>query len=110
MKITKNAVDHLNAYVEQMNVKTPCLVITLVRSGCSSYKVEYNMEEMFPEEFDIDWFSLREPEWKFFVVFKEEKLLDSTIDFTPQDKFNKQLVLDIPGVKNKCGCGESFDI
>lgn len=110
MRVTQSAVDHLNRMAEEMPTSTPCLNISLKRSGCSSYKLNFDMLDQYPEEFDIEWFSITESGWGFFVVFHDARLFDSTLDYRTTDQFNTELILDIAGAKNTCGCGESFNL
>lgn len=92
MKLTPSVMAYLNTQVSTIDSSTPCLVISVDKENDKECKINYSLREQFPKEFDIDWFSLREPSWKFFVVFKEEKLFGATLNYG----MGEQLIMDIP--------------
>lgn len=96
MEITHSAVEYLNDLVETLDAKTPCLNVWIAGFE-PAIQADHDMLSEFPEEFDIDWFSLKAPGWKFFVVFHHERLFDSTIDISNLEDANQQLVINVPG-------------
>ncbi|BCG49424.1 Fe-S cluster assembly protein IscA [Candidatus Profftella armatura (Diaphorina cf. continua)] len=105
IKVTKKAVKYINKYIQKRG-KGIGLRLGVYNSGCSglSYKLEYVDEPKKEDKiFKLNGI-------KIFINKKDFLYLNGIeLDFE-FDGLNKGFKFKNPNIKNKCGCGKSFQI
>jgi iron-sulfur cluster assembly protein len=103
--LTENAARHVSRYMQKRG-KGLGLRLGVRTTGCSgmAYKLEY-VDEAKPEDEVFESHGV-----KVFVDPKSLAYIDGTeLDFT-REGLNEGFKFNNPHEKNRCGCGESFNV
>ncbi len=107
LNVTDQATTQLKKIIETAPADVIGIVVGVDKSGCSGYS--YKMELAKKNEVE----NLECVQKNNVKVFIEPKatmfLLGSEMDYTT-DKLSSRFIFKNPNEKNKCGCGESFNI
>lgn len=103
--LTENAARHVARYMEKRG-KGVGLRLGVRTTGCSgmAYKLEY-VDDANPEDQVFESHGV-----KVFIDPKSLAYIDGTeLDFT-REGLNEGFKFNNPNEKNRCGCGESFNV
>lgn len=103
--LTENAAKHVARYMERRG-KGIGLRLGVRTTGCSgmAYKLEY-VDDVNPEDQVFESHGV-----KVFIDPKSLAYIDGTeLDFT-REGLNEGFKFNNPNEKNRCGCGESFNV
>lgn len=90
MKLTKQAVDFFNYSSGIIRVSPEKdIMCVIIRKVDDEYK--FFIESKYPEDFDIDWYAITKSGWDFTVVFIEDEIFNSTIDYNRTLPENERL-------------------
>ena len=95
MKVTNEAVKFFNysAGIVKKNKDSNivCVVIRTLDDGTHKFYID----GQYPEDFDIDWYSITQPGWDFSVLFFEDAIFNATIDYdrSSSDESNRLKVI-----------------
>ena len=101
LKLTDNALNHLENIVKENNKKY--VRLDIVCGGCAGFEYKWSFEDTIGEHDELIENVL------LIDNIHELALFDMELDFK-KDIFGSEFVFNNPNAKSSCGCGTSFSL